>query len=956
MRNTPILSTAASDTRVIDVNSSAGFSSGSLVYMQNGNATSTPTTSAAVTFQAVEDLPLAISAHTGTAVLQAFDNTVNPSRMKNSATFGKCAAVLTNGNIVHVTVNDSPQRVYFTILDPNGADVVAFTQVSAGTTYGSGYGTASVEALSGGGFVVGWYDSSGRPTYKIYDNSGAVVLAETTYTGETISAALTPINLQALQNGNWVIAFNSGTNNAIRFAIFSPTGTTITTWTSVLGSSGQSYNQIDIAARSDGSFVFCFMNSAFTTIYFSEYDSAGTSLGLSGLTVSGTSPQIVALSLATMSDGTTIRCAFTFFQSNAAEKYWKTGYVTITGNTPGTPVYLPGNNLTQNTSAYPGAQIGAQSVCIIGLASGSFLIAYEDVTSTIGYSVFNSSGTCLTATNAFGAIPILIYGSATNYFSKITAIEVGAYINLYYTNSYYATTPFTQCLSKINKTTYALYYPYTVSQNIGSVSASAGAYVTSVAKPTQATYTTTSTFTSTISKPVALLTDGNTAVANTSTTDASAALIKDGSIICAEYYSPTMYISRYNNQGVLLSTIATVTGSSGYTRVRALADGGFVVMHLVYNSTLGQYNNQFLVYDSTYTQTTSFTLNAVVYTTGTFYSDFDVLKSQNLVYAFSNNATSYPTYRIVSLTGTTVSSDIAIANTTGWNIRISASVNDSFYVSFYQSSVNYPRIFSFFRTGSATWTTIGSVAASYSGDSGFNLSMTSLPNGNMSYFYRTNSTSGYLYFVNYQFNQLSSSQPSWTVGGTGTTGQNASTMTALGSLAFYNNVGSSNQQCTGFIGNGGVQQTAYDYPSTNIFYSASLSSSSIVVYTMCAAGLTNWFNYFALSGTKKISLVTSLPTSVSHTFVKDVARSDPLSLYPNNTSASGIIPNCPLIGVSLTTASAGGSGRVVTNGATTLNSNYSASTAFGNFDHQTYGGMGVKGSISGRTVTLTGSN
>lgn len=953
MRNSPILSTDVNTTRVIDVSSSAGFSAGDLVYMQNGNGTTTPTTSSAVTFQAVKNLPVTISAHTGTAVMQVYDNTVDPSYAKNSATNGDSAALLTNGNTVHVVCDQgSGNRVLFTILDPNGATVVPFT--SAFTVSGAYSGpVASVCALTGGGFVVGGFDASAIVSYAIFDNTGATVLAQQSY-GESLADGSAPCCVFGLQNGNWVYAFRSGSNTAIRFAIFSPTGTSILSWTTVSGSTSSNAYQTVATTRSDGSFVIGWINNGNTSISLRQYDSAGTTLGINTITPSESTRNIRCLDLATMSDGSTVRCAFTYYQ-NDAQPYWKTSYATLTGTTLSAITNLSGQNLTQNTNNSPNTNNGPQSVGIIGLAGGTFLIAYQDMTATIGYAVFNSSGTCLTGTNANGAIPLLIYGSATSAYCVITMFEQGDYINLYYSHGQYSTNaPRGQCFSKINKTTYEVFYPYTVSQNIGSVSASAGAYVKSAAKPTQATFTTQSTFTSVLSRSVGLITDGNTATATSNPSNTSVALIKDGTIISAEHNgSTTLTIARYNNQGVYLSTIATVTGSGGSPRVRALADGGFVVMHYL-NSTG---TAQFLVYNSSFALVTSFSGGETIATSGTYMFDFDVLKSQNIVWCFQYSANNYVYYKILSLTGTTVSARTQISGGTSYNIRVSAGVNDRFIVTFYYSPGNYSSAYSFIRTGASTWQNMSSWTVSYTGHDATGINPTALPTGPFALFYPYNNTNTYIYIFEIYGNGINIAT-GFNVSGSVTGGGMAMTLTGLGTIAVYLRTTTNPEQCLGFMGNMGTMNVAYQFPSTNFFFSTSLNpSNNLAVSSFCSAGLTNWFMFYTnASSVKAITLATSLPYANSITFTQNVALCDPLSIYPNSTSASGIIPNCPLVGVALTAAPAGGVGRVVSSGATTLNASYSATTPFGNFDHQTYGGMGVKGFISGRTVTLTGSN
>jgi hypothetical protein len=78
-----------------------------------------------------------------------------------------------------------------------------------------------------------------------------------------------------------------------------------------------------------------------------------------------------------------------------------------------------------------------------------------------------------------------------------------------------------------------------------------------------------------------------------------------------------------------------------------------------------------------------------------------------------------------------------------------------------------------------------------------------------------------------------------------------------------------------------------------------------------------------------------------------------------STSSSLSIQNTILSGVAGSTASAGSSAPIITNGQAVLNSNYSASTPVQSFDYQLPNGtgiQGVKGTISGRNVTLFGNN
>jgi hypothetical protein len=80
---------------------------------------------------------------------------------------------------------------------------------------------------------------------------------------------------------------------------------------------------------------------------------------------------------------------------------------------------------------------------------------------------------------------------------------------------------------------------------------------------------------------------------------------------------------------------------------------------------------------------------------------------------------------------------------------------------------------------------------------------------------------------------------------------------------------------------------------------------------------------------------------------------------PSNSAFAVSPPNGYIFqGVSVTSASAGGVGQVVTNGLAQLNSNYSTSTTLQGFDFQSPNGTaidGPKGTIVGRNVNLTGN-
>jgi hypothetical protein len=101
-----------------------------------------------------------------------------------------------------------------------------------------------------------------------------------------------------------------------------------------------------------------------------------------------------------------------------------------------------------------------------------------------------------------------------------------------------------------------------------------------------------------------------------------------------------------------------------------------------------------------------------------------------------------------------------------------------------------------------------------------------------------------------------------------------------------------------------------------------------------------------------IVCVSAIPLN---TAVTSTDSSTPVPIYPTTTSVSPAIQNTIFAGVALQTVPAGGAGLVQVSGPAQLNSNYPAGTTYRAFDHQSQGVPGVKGTITGRAITLQGN-
>ena len=95
------------------------------------------------------------------------------------------------------------------------------------------------------------------------------------------------------------------------------------------------------------------------------------------------------------------------------------------------------------------------------------------------------------------------------------------------------------------------------------------------------------------------------------------------------------------------------------------------------------------------------------------------------------------------------------------------------------------------------------------------------------------------------------------------------------------------------------------------------------------------------------ALFNACPYNAGTVTTAGVTTSNGIALSPNMGYA--------FAGVASTTATANTVGQIQTNGVATLNSSYSASTTTQNFDAQNNTGVGVKGSITGRSVILQGN-
>ena len=187
--------------------------------------------------------------------------------------------LLSNGNILITSRSN-----YYSIIDKDCNVIVPLTYI---TRVGSEY-IRDAEALTGGNFVLIWYEDTGssnyiiKLSYSIYSSTGVLVKALTTFHSGTYTEFGLDLAVNKLTNGNFVIAFSICTNyttyaGANYYAIYSATGTAVKSSSSF----GTGYCQsVKIALLTGGNFVVSYIRSTadLSDYSYRVFNSAGTAV------------------------------------------------------------------------------------------------------------------------------------------------------------------------------------------------------------------------------------------------------------------------------------------------------------------------------------------------------------------------------------------------------------------------------------------------------------------------------------------------------------------------------------------------------------------------------------------------------------------------------------------------------------------------------------------------------
>jgi hypothetical protein len=934
-----VITPAPTPPQTITVSSTAGFNAGDLVYFNGSTGDyGTPPPSAAgssVSVPITGPVPLLgglVGANSSDVGIYGASATKN------------FAAVLTNGNIVQAFINASTNYPSFRIVDTAGTVVVAETVISTTFTQ-SGNPNITVAALTGGGFVVVWNNSAGgtpnRPCYAVYTNTGTVTTSAVQDTGAASDFSNSwPVRVVATPSGGFIL---SGFSTGVAYARgYGATGTAAFAWVTL--SAAAASQETGLAVRSNGDFLLV-GNVSLTSYRYAIWSSTGTVVvaATTFADVAGTF-SVGASDATCLSDGTTFVLAYGVYVSSV---YTFAFRFIPTGNVLGSEFYIPTANTYKTAGLYPFV------LSIAALSGNKFILinsANLPQNYSISYSIFDSTGACLSGTSgttSTAAVPIYIpqafFSFSGNY---ITALETpSGFISLYYTNRN-SNKNYSMQVATVNATTYALVNVTSSNQVVGSASGTPLAYAPSGSNPLGAAFTIAAggyaaagVFGTVVKTPEIVNSAAANAVATTT--------LPNGQVLVAYILLSTgvVNVAVYSVAGVLTQTLSIGTDglSSGiqeYSRVSisALTSGKFVIAYA--NSSGSQCFVK--LYSSAFTQIGSTVTVSTPGTGGGYIASVSGLTNDRYIIGYSGSS-GYPTYAIYDNTNTLLVGPTVITSTAYQYMTVCGYSSGGFLISGVtagaQQTAQYgnPLGNTFTNTVAFAIVTGGTLPPQ-------NNRAVANTNGVVFLNYSNGTTTTKVYSSNLAVNN----------GGGG--GE-----PALGGLA------TNNGTAVGVTGTGvpvltvqvsGVMQLVNDV-DTQVALSASLFqpyvSSPYSQNCMTPSyGPNVGIAYIDVNQKVNYAIVcgSTVPSSVT---VLSTSPSNPVPIYPVATSASPAVQKTVFTGVALQTVPAGGAGLVQVSGTAQLGSTYPSTTTYQAFDHQSQGVPGVKGTIVGRAITLQGT-
>jgi autotransporter passenger strand-loop-strand repeat protein len=303
-------------------------------------------------------------------------------------------------------------------------------QVNGQTAGGQWY--PSITGLANGGFVVTWqdglagYNGSGSDTLgdssgsavkaQLYAADGSKVGGEFLVNTQTTGSQATPV-VTSLSNGGFVVSWQdqNSTSGDIKAQIYGANGAPVGGEFLINSVTANNQNTPAITGLPNGGFVVAWTNqgSSAADVKAQVYDASGAKVG-SEFLVNSTNPSFdqERASIATLGNGDFVVTWNDFRTGN-----WEVrGQVFHPGAAGATKV---GSEFTVDTAFYNNRMVAG----VTGLASGNFVISFEDTSGEIRAQVFTAGGA-----KVGSEFQVNTQTSGNQGFSSITALKGGGFV------------------------------------------------------------------------------------------------------------------------------------------------------------------------------------------------------------------------------------------------------------------------------------------------------------------------------------------------------------------------------------------------------------------------------------------------------------------------------------------------------------------------------------------------
>lgn len=914
-----------------------GFSSGDLVYQYNGDYQVISSTAASSSTFPVETQTVT---NIGSG-LGGFQQ-IQSNRFNNTT---KTVATLSNGNIVWVFNKYTTSGIYpyFKITDENNTVVVADTVIESVGMPNQSIGP-TVSALSGGGFVVAWVNSSSNIRYAVYSNTGTVTTALQNDTGVTVYSGYYQFAVASRPvSGGFVFAVMENSSLTVKHRVYGATGTATYAWTSN-NTLPSVYGFPRVAVRSDDSFVIISMNNSSNLCVYYLWTSTNTAVTNSSF--SAIPNASYGSDVCTLSNDVYVLVVGTstgFF------------YRTLTGSSlSGSSVRIdPGT--TQPSGSY---------VSVRPLTNGGWAVVYTlstDINDSdqfyqrlVYVNVYNSANTLLSATykgsnTSYTGYPYNFIPGSVNSNSYFGLTETTNYIHVV-TNGYNSSTK-TQQWARFNKITYSpVPFTSTTTSAVSTSALSTAAYAPGGSTPTAAAFYAAST--SSVGWATPSLT-GTIILAASSTIDTatstiiftdSASLSTGGAVIAYSGYLPGSVgytkFAVYNGAGSQILPVTTLNSGAGAVKVIGLTSNKFAMWS----------NNVLYVFSNTGGQLTSLVTN---FTTSNSHVVSLAPMTNGKFVVFANASSAEGSYLKFTVYDDSLNVVYGPETVNAFNTLPSqvATLGDNIYVIYtpngQSGSVN--QMTEYLPTGTNTWTLYSnnSISSGYP----INSRAFGLNTGTFIRLYTNNAGQGYMNQITPDGSTYASYSFSARSTGTGSNNSPLQIAPTCNGNMFY--VASPNS---------GLSTDLYFYYAFN--GTSSTGGGTITSNFEPNNGAKP--TVAGLSGEKMLIGYTSYVTSTGREYmtvaIVDAGRYQGTQSIVAGSSISNastvLSPSTGfrLVGVATSTAPAGGTGTVVINGNATLSSSYSSVASPGQaFDFSGPVAFGAAGTVIGRNVNLQGN-